>query len=386
MKVLHVSPSIALSYGGPTHSLAGYAVAARTAGIEVSIAAPRCSAADVESFVARAGKTDLHLFPSLGTGGFATSPALIGWVRRSAASYDVVHVHGLFNPTSSLSARMALASSAATVIRPFGTLSRYTFHHRRTALKRAYFKLVERRNLRAADALHFTTERERNEADWHGIDFTARAYVIPPPSLDNPINAPRIDSISDGVKVLFLGRINPVKNLECLIDAWPLVHSKVPNSQLQVAGDGDPAYVAGLRERASRNGVDESIKFTGFVSGARKEQLLASASVFVLPSHHENFGVAALEAIGAGVPVVLSPDVHLADFVLLEGVGRVAAPRAESLAETIRELIGDEQARRHVRERGKEIVSRRFSTEVIGGLLSVMYRAAIERSGTIATS
>ena len=67
------------------------------------------------------------------------------------------------------------------VIGPFGTMSRYTFAHRRTMAKRMYFRAVDAPNLRRAAAIHFTTTAEREEARWHGIDFGDRAHVVPPP-------------------------------------------------------------------------------------------------------------------------------------------------------------------------------------------------------------
>lgn len=382
MKVLHVAPSIAQSYGGPTHSLAGYAVASQCANIEVSIAAPRCSATDLNAFATRAVDADLQLFPASGSGAFSVSPALVRWVRRSAQSYDVVHVHGLFNPISSLSARAALQRGATVVIRPFGTLSRYTFEHRRTALKRLYFRLIERKNLLEAAALHFTTTTERRDADWHGIDFSGRAHVVPPPSLAGP-PVLRSDSLGeDNARVLFLGRIDPIKNLECLLDAWQVVRRKMPSALLEIAGDGESSYVRTLHERAARLGIASSIAFRGFVTGEEKEKLLSQAALVVLPSLHENFGVAVLEALEAGAPVLVSPEVQLADFIRAENAGRVVESMPEPLANAILEMIGTDgrEIRAHVRQQGPEIVARNFSPQAIGELLSTMYRAASSRS------
>lgn len=379
MKVLHVTPSIAQSYGGPTQSLAGYSVASRHAAIEVSIAAPRCGAADLNAFVNHAGDAELYLFPASGAGAFSVSPALVRWVRRSVSDYDVVHVHGLFNPISSLSARTALRRDATVIIRPFGTLSKYTFHHRRTGLKRAYFRLIERRNLLDAAALHFTSATERKEADWHGIDFAGRAYVVPPPSPGRTSPRPAPSESEDGDRVLFVGRINPIKNLECLLDAWRLVRQRMPGALLEIAGDGDPAYVAILHRRAALNGIADSVAFRGFVSGAKKEKLLEAAGLLVLPSHHENFGVVILEAVGAGLPVVVSPDVHLADFVRDNDLGRVATSTPVALADAIVDVLGDDRIRRRARSLGPEIVAGSFSPAAIGDLLSKMYRAALER-------
>ena len=386
MKVLHVAPSIAQSYGGPTYSLAGYVVASRLAGIDVTIASPRCAPEDIDAFISRAGKTDLHLFRSLGSGAFAASPALVRWVNGSAKDFDVVHVHGLFNSISSLSARAAIGSPAAVVLRPFGTLSKYTFRHRRTALKSAYFALLERKNLRGAGALHFTSETERKEADWHGVDFSRRAYVIPPPSLADTQHRVSRDSDGDGGRVLFIGRIDPIKNIESLLDAWLFVRRAMPSALLELAGEGDPAYVATLQRRAAMNGIASSVAFRGFASEGKKERLLSSATLLVLPSHHENFGVVVLEALEAGVPVVVSPEVHLADFVRTEGVGKVAVANPPILADAILSVLGNVEMRTRARDFGPSIVERNFSPAAVGKLLSEMYGAAVEQKRAFASN
>jgi len=386
VKVLHVAPSIAQSYGGPTYSLAGDVVASRLAGIDVTVAAPRCTPEDVEAFTARAGATDLHLFRSIGSGAFTTSPSLLRWVKQSTKSFDVLHVHGLFNPISSLSARAAIGSRAALVLRPFGTLSRYTFRHRRTALKQAYFAIIEKSNLQGAQAMHFTSERERREADWHGVDFSGRAYVIPPPCLSAIARADRLDGTSRDGKVVFMGRINPIKNLESLIDAWLFVRRAMPDAMLELAGEGEPDYVAALQRRALMNGVASSVAFRGFVSKEKKDRLLNSASLLVLPSHHENFGVVVVEALEAGIPVVVSPEVHLADFVKTEGVGKVAVANPPILADAILSVLADNDMRNRARDFGPSIVERHFSPLAIGKLLSEMYGAAVARKRAFAST
>ena len=378
MRVLHVTPSIAESYGGPTQSLAGYLTAAQAAGIATSVAAPACDPDEAEYIASRVKGGTLNLFSAVGSGAFTTSPSLVRWVGKSCGSYDVIHVHGLFNSISTFSSRSALARGRPLVIRPFGTLSRYTFKHRRRLLKRIYFSAVERKNVVGAAALHFTTTMERDGARWHAIDFTDRAYVIPP-SWSGPIGTAESEGTS-AKTVLFLGRLVPVKNIECILDAWISVRSEIPDAVLEIAGDGDESYVRSLRERATSLGVADSIHFRGFVSGTEKQRLLSSAAMLVLPSHHENFGISPFEALAAGVPVIVSPEVQLAEFVRQNDLGRIAAGEPMQFAATILEVMRNEKLRARVCQAAPEIVARTFSPQVIGDSLRIMYKAAIARA------
>jgi glycosyltransferase involved in cell wall biosynthesis len=308
----------------------------------------------------------------------------VRWASRNAKRFDVVHVHGLFNPVSSLAARACIRMGSAVIIRPFGTLSRYTFAHRRTALKRVYFSLLERRNITHAAGIHFTTATEKQEAKWRGLSFDQRAYVVPPPFIDDVHRPDPVDSInaaSGKATVLFLGRLNRVKNIEALLEAWPAVRRRFPAASLEVAGSGDQRYLAELKQRAHRLGINGDVRFAGIVSGPEKERLLRSASAVVLPSFHENFGMVVLEAVAAGAPVIVSPDVQLAPFVRDSGLGIVANPERATLAAAITATLGDAELKERVRRTGRATVAKSFSPEVVGRLLLDMYHGALDQAG-----
>lgn len=372
-----MTPSIRRSYGGPTESLVGYITAAQTAGIDVSVAAPRCADEDARAFTARIGNATVRLFPSFGNGAFAVSPGLLRWVANESRSHDVVHVHGLFNTVSSLAARSCIRQQTPVAIRPFGTLSRYTFFHRRTKLKRAYLSLVERNNIEGASALHFTTETERANAEWHGIAFGNRSHVIPPPA-PTAIQRPRVRAPTSEPMVLFLGRLERIKNIEALLDAWPLVVRVIPLARLTIAGSGKASYLRTLHERVERLGVAAAVSFRGFADSRLKNELFDSASLLVLPSHHENFGIAVIEALTASLPVVISRHVQLAGFVEANRFGLVSETTPQALAAALVRCIGDRELHENLRTNAHAALAASFSPARVGRLLLQMYQDVIE--------
>jgi glycosyltransferase involved in cell wall biosynthesis len=180
--------------------------------------------------------------------------------------------------------------------------------------------------------------------------------------------------------VLFLGRIEPVKNIEALLDAWPLVLAAIPQARLSIAGSGNASYVRTLRERAERLGVAGKVSFTGFADSRLKSELLDSASLFVLPSHHENFGIAVIEALAASLPVVISPDVQLAQFVEANGLGLVSETTPSTLAGAIIRCVGSRELQERVRMTAPAALAASFSPEGVGQLLLQMYQDAIDFS------
>ncbi|MEO8879437.1 MAG: glycosyltransferase [Gemmatimonadaceae bacterium] len=375
MKVLHVAPYISRAYGGPTYSLAAYARASIAAGVKVSIAAPR-PPADDRWLAGELPDVALQEFSAYGRGAFLASPALHRWLAANGRDFDVVHVHGLLNPVSSLAARACVRHGWPFIIRPFGTLSRYTFAHRRGELKEAYSERIDRPNLRRASAVHFTTTVERDESAWQGIDWGSRAFVIPPPWVAPKTAAPRTMRTTRRT-VLFLSRLHPVKNVELLLAAWPLVRMEHPDARLLIAGEGDAGYVHSLRAKASSLG--DSVNFLGFVEGLEKAKLLGESDLFVLPSLHENFGIAVLEALACGLPVVVTREVQLSGFVAEHSLGVIAEQSAEALASAIVEALENDVLTVRCREHGSALTASYFSVDIVGRQLLDMYRFSSNR-------
>jgi glycosyltransferase involved in cell wall biosynthesis len=381
MRVLHVMPNVSRSFGGPTESLIGYARAARTQDVEVHVAAPAVSTSNERWLHEQLPDATFHFFASVGRHAYVVAPGLWTWLWQEANQFDAVHVHGLFNPVSSLSAHIGIARDVPTVMRPFGTLSRYTFS-RRSTLKRLYFALLDRPALRRAAALHFTTEAERDEANRLSIDFDERSAVVPPP-WRGEATTPDMDEKADRPTVLYMSRLHPKKNVQGLLRAWAQVVADRPNAQLWVAGDGGDDYVQRLHDTVATHGLEDSMSFLGFVSGDEKERVLRKAWAFALPSHQENFGVAVLEAVAAGLPVVISGEVQLRSFVESHDLG-VAVDRTDpaAIAAGLRSVLSDDAGRRRVAEEGPAAVRDTFSVERVGEQLVEMYESVLSTASS----
>jgi len=373
-------PNVSRAFGGPTESLIGYAQAARTQEIDVHVAAPSVQTADRAWLKEQIPDVTLHEFASAGRHAYVVAPGLWTWLWRHADQFDAVHVHGLFNPVSSLAARIGVRSRTPTVVRPFGTLSRYTFS-RRSALKRLYHRVLDRPALQRVAGLHFTTAAERDEAARLSLDLSNRAHVVPPPWQGS---MPPVDlgAKADRPTVLFMSRLHPKKNVTGLIDAWARLVEAIPDAQLWIAGDGEEAYVQTLHETVQRHGLADVVSFLGFVGGEEKQRVLHEAWAFALPSHQENFGVAVLEALAAGLPVLISGEVQLCGFVEKNDLGIVVdRTDAGNVATGLREILSDDAGRRRIAEQGPDTVQDTFSVERVGEQLKGMYEQVCSATG-----
>ncbi len=374
-------PNLSRSYGGPVTALTGFVSAGALRGVRSTVVGPRCSRDDLAwlrtemptaTFVAESGPEQ---------GPWTGAPSVLPAVQRLLAEVDVVHVHGLLNATSSGASRLAIRSRRPVVIGPFGTMSPYTFSHRRALAKRVYFSCFDAPNLRRASALHFTTPAERAEASWHHIDGNGRSYVVPPPyPTSGMVRAPGAIAPRDSPVVLFLGRLDPKKGIDVLLDSWGQVITAFPNAELRIAGSGETSYSETLRRRVAALGSRaSSVRFLGFVGNSDKDRQLDEAFVLVLPSRHENFGIAVLDGVAAGVPVVVSPGVHLAPWVDEQSVGRVSERSPAAVGRAIVEVLSDDALRARVAAQGRDAVARAFSPDAVAPALHAMYEGALAR-------
>ena len=239
--------------------------------------------------------------------------------------------------------------------------------------------------LRHAAAVHFTSQAEWDEADALGIPL--RGIVIPlgveaPQPGDRQILIRDCPELEGRVVFLFLSRLDPKKNVEGLLHALAALNRQRTRASLVMAGDGPAAYVVSLKELARSLGIAQQVVWLGHVEGPRMAAAFTAADAFVLPSFSENFGIAAVEALLAGLPCVLGQGVALAKTVEEAGAGLVTAPEPDAIARALEQLLGDDALRRDMGARGKALAERRYSPLAMAEQLIALYADIRSRRGT----
>jgi glycosyltransferase involved in cell wall biosynthesis len=134
----------------------------------------------------------------------------------------------------------------------------------------------------------------------------------------------------------FVGRFHIQKGLFDLIEIWKRVCKKKPDARLAVVGEG--SMMNELVMRIEKEGLSENIVFHGFLDGRKKFEIIQSSSVFVFPSTYESFGMAALEAMACGVPVV-AYSLAIFQEIYPKGMIKVSTGDVDSFADAILELL-----------------------------------------------
>jgi D-inositol-3-phosphate glycosyltransferase len=173
--------------------------------------------------------------------------------------------------------------------------------------------------------------------------------------------------------ILFVGRIEPLKGVDILINAAGIVASDTDCSVLIVGGDeGSKTQVTRLRQLARQRGIEQRIAFVGAVDHEQLPLYYNAADVCVVPSHYESFGLVAVEAMASGVPVVASRVGGLMGTVKDGETGYLIPWLCpEPFAERIELLLDNEPLRRNLGEAGREAVKRYRWENVAGAVLDV---------------
>ncbi|MEO8380892.1 MAG: glycosyltransferase [Acidobacteriota bacterium] len=364
MRILQVVPTYlpARRYGGPIVAVHGLCKALAARGHEVHVFTTNVDGESTSNVplgepVSLDG-VQVHYFPSRFPRLY-WSPEM-GRALNVVSSYDLVHIHAVYLWPGVAAGRAARRAGVPYVISPRGMLVPELIRRKSAVAKLAWLQLVERRGFARAAAIHFTSQLEWNDALRVGLPLPSP--VVIPNGIDLE---PRPDVSRDDRTLLFFGRVNWKKGLDRVIEILPWL----PDIRFVIAGNDEERLTPRLMERAAQLGVAERVTFLGPVYGAAKNELLASATLFVLASRSENFGNAVLEALAMETPVALSPEVGLAQQVVDAGAG--------ILGLDLMPLFGDLERRARMGSAGRALVESRFAWPRVAEEMEAAYRALL---------
>jgi glycosyltransferase involved in cell wall biosynthesis len=392
MKVLHVIPAVASVRGGPSHAIFAMVKALRSHGVDAEIATTnnngsRVLDVPVNQRIEYEG-VPVWFFPQFPTpkqGNFSVgkdkafifSAELTKWLWQNLHNYDMVEAHYLFSYASTCAEAIARKHKIPYVVRTIGQLAPWALAQSQLK-KRLYTFLIERQNLNRAAAIHCTSDGEAEDVHRFGIQtptFTLPLGVEHPPAI--PEAKQKLHGLyaipPETPVVLFLSRIHPKKRPDLLLQAIRQVADQHHDCHLILAGSGETEYLTYLIGLVSSLGLASRTSFAGFVTGKDKALLLQGSDIFVLPSYAENFGVAVAEAMAAGLPVIVTPDVQISPEVAAEQAGLVVEGNVDALSAAIARLVASPEERCQLGENGQRLVHHCYSWKVIAQNLAEIY-------------
>jgi len=326
LRILHYTAYYAPAwcFGGPPRSVSALCEALAEQGHEVTVFTTNGGLAGqaeipTDHCVVRNGVT-VHYFPAEFNWMGLKSPQLEKAVAERASEFDLLHVTGVWQPTSPAACRAARGAGKPYISSPRGALGWYSLKHRAWK-KFPYYWLWERSNLRKSAALHFTSSMEAEECRKLGL--RSPGYIVP-----NCIDVQIWNRDEEGGRawrrrhkigaqefvLLYAGRFHHKKGLDFLPEVCAKLESNLDWKLVLVGFEADGSGGI-LTSKFRQMGKSDRLIIAQGVGTHELPAIYSGADVFVFPSRHENFGNVAIEALSCGCPVVMSDQVGVSDQV-----------------------------------------------------------------------
>jgi glycosyltransferase involved in cell wall biosynthesis len=297
------------------------------------------------------------------------------FLRREARQFDLVHVHGLWQPSLHAVLRESIRQNLPFVVTPHGMLARWALGQK-PVRKRIALTLLWRRLMARSLFVHTLTSAEADDFCALGIDapvevipngcFLEEMAELPPPGAFRAQHP----EVGEQPFILFLARLHYVKRADLLVRAFAKVASRVPHVKLVVAGP-DFGERALIEDTVVRQGLADRVLLPGPLYGREKYAAMVDALCFCQSSVYETFSMSILEAMACGLPVVVTKGCNF-DELRSSGAGLVADDDEDSIAEALQTLCVDRNFRNQAARRARELVVAKYTWPIVARRLLVL--------------
>jgi glycosyltransferase involved in cell wall biosynthesis len=394
MKVLYVSSYYkpAYLYGGTVRCVSQLCEAMAALGAHVTVITTNVNGSDrlnipLEQPVDVDG-VEVVYYPVLGIPpqSYYFSPGLARACRREIGKYDIVVLQSLFSHGMQDATQACKRAGIPYVVQLHGQLLPWSIRHKRLK-KQLFLSLRGRRYLNQAAAFHCTMPSEAEAADQ--LDIEAPKFVVPNGIDCNwfgnlPVRGLMRQQLripKDARLLLFLGRLHPKKRPDLAIQALAAAQSLLTEeTHLLLAGPDELQMASQLQAQAHQLGCADRLHITGLLQPETILSAFADADLFLMPSEpeSENFGMSAVEAMAAGLPILVSEGVPIGQWAEKAGAGLVVPCTTDAFCQATSELLAQPERLKEMGEHGQILVRERFEISSIARQMLTQYESIIE--------
>lgn len=374
MRIRHFLSSLQPQYGGPTASVPVQCCGLEKQGAEVTLV----TYTESRPFEEKLKKEGVQIVdferPSSRIAQVLHLP--LKRLLSKGDDADIYHYHGVWMPCNHWVSKYARRHRKKTVLNPRGDLeiARINYDRWKKLKKQVVWWLYGKKDTQSAACIIATSEQEKQAVRTLGI--TVPVAIIPNGIEMDAFPSPISHKVHEKKTILFLSRVNPIKGIEYLLDAWKAIpSSERDNWQIHIAGNSDPKdYVKELEYMAAELGITDSVKFIGPITGAAKLEKYQNCDLFVLPTLNENFGNVVAEAMMCELPVITTKN---APWKVLEDYkcGWWIDLSVDNLVSALREAmsISDEE-RWEFGKKSRSCIKENFASEAVAKKTLAVYK------------
>lgn len=322
------------------------------------------------------GNTPITYFSFLGYQHFNFSIYMFFALFKNVRNFDLVHITAVWNFTSLAAALACQFHKIPYIVSPRGTIYPETMAMGRASFKAWYMKYLALPFLKKSAAIHYTAEDEMQKVQQHlglqnGIVIANGIAAVKNKKTAFPEFIPNTEFL------LFLGRIDAKKGLDLLIDAFRDTSKINLNLILVIAGPDSNGHLQVIKNKIKLHNLQQKVVFTGQVLGLQKQQLYCHAKAFILSSYSENFGMAVVEAMAYGCPIIISNQVGIYKDILQYNAGIVTETTIESVKNGILEAISSPDNNIKMIENAQKLVHQKYDISQVAKEFLQLYTSII---------
>ena len=292
-------------YGGPTYSIPIQCVGTQRLGCQMSFVVSE-SSKPWEGKLIDEGVEMINLPDPKSSLEHSFAVPLFKYLKKCEDYPDIIHIHGVWMPEEHYAASFARKHNIPYVINPRGDMetARMNYNWLKKIKKMLAWKMYSQNDVENAACIITTSQQELEGVRKLGVKTPIA--IIPNGIELNAFPKEVVHKHGDKKVLLFLSRINPIKGLEFLLEAWSKLPSYLLSEwELHIAGNSDPKdYICSLKEKVKKLSIQDTVKFIGPITGEAKLQKYQNSNLFVLPTLNENFGNVVAEAMMCECPVI----------------------------------------------------------------------------------
>ncbi len=322
---------------------------------------------------------EVYFEPTLLSSYIGFSPTLYSRLERVIPSADLVIVHAHYQFSQWAGSYLARKYRKPYLIYAHASFHKRGLSHKRGMLKKLYLQLIEKRNVNGALAVVFNSPEEMEASLFREKGIVVASGIDPAcfEMCPRGLFVSKYPELADKTRFLFLGRLDiQHKGLDRLLAAFAKVARSREEVQLVLAGPDERNDRGALRHLIQRWGIQDRVVLTGLLTGELKYAAFLESDVFLLPSRFEGTSISLLEALYAGLPVIVTDQVGLCNEIARLECGIVVSEPEELEGAMLR--LCDRGARRKFAGRGREMVSREFRWAEISRKLMEAVETTIE--------
>lgn len=391
MKVLHITPSYfpAFKYGGPIQSVHLLNKELIKNGVDVDVITTNAGLENSKEIKLNEWNNiddvKVRYFKYHGYEHFNFSPGLFFEISRRVKLYDLIHITAVWNFPVLVAGLLSILHKKPFIISPRGSLYKESFDLKSKYLKKLNYSLITKHIIKKVTALHFTTNDEKEKVVSY-LRLTNSNFIIP-----NGINLEEYEKLPEKgffknkynipknkKYILFLGRINRKKGFDILINSMSLLNKKHDDLMLVIAGPDNDNYKIKIKKMLSDFGISNKSIFVDTLVGTEKNAAYVDAELFVLPSYSENFGMAVIESLACGTPVVISENVAIHDDIKNYDAGVVTKTDVNSICNAIELIMNNKEKKDNFIKNGKRLVNQCYNIKEVSKEMIKEYKRLLQ--------